>query len=108
MYVCAPTAFLLLCETFLAVTTVRRLRSAALFFGEMSGCFGNRHSAIERLGCRAERDHPDVLPVGWAEAGGDGGGGAGRGGVREVGCGLRHGRRWRRFALLYGLRLSRL
>ena len=64
MYVCAPTAFLLLCETFLAVTTVRKLRSAALFFGEMSGCFRNRYSAIERLGCGVEGAHPDVLPDG--------------------------------------------
>ena len=62
MYVCAPTAFLLHCETFLAITTVRRLRSAVLFVSEMSGSFRNRQSAIERLGCCAEGAHPDVLP----------------------------------------------
>jgi len=37
MYVKAPRAFLLHCETFLAITTVLRLRSAALFVG---GIFG--------------------------------------------------------------------
>ena len=98
VYACAPTVFLLHCETFLAITTVRKLRSAALFVGGMSGSFRNRHSAVERLGCGVEGAYPDGLPVGWAEAGG--GGGAGWGGVREVGCGLRPGRRWCRFALL--------
>lgn len=44
MYVCAPTAFLLHCETFLAITTVRRVRSAALFVGGTSGSFKNRHN----------------------------------------------------------------
>ena len=51
VYACAPSVFLLHCETFLAITTVRKLRSAVLFVSEMSGSFRNRHSAIERLGC---------------------------------------------------------